>query len=244
MHRLYDHPRTSSAMRRQIRDMIIRMATWWSDKNFSTNYYGRYFTWGGSHPTAVFLYLMALAHRLSRRKIFDLWYDLLAERRHQMFRDVSYCSGNAGNMILRSMLRLMRLRPADATTWRRTARVNGRLCMRTVHETGYAVQNPPYDDPKRYGLLGVSTLVADTDCCAREVLSPTRCLTRAQSVLKKTGAEGHVAYYRLMGGRPPKRTKLYGCLSASLDIYAKKISGYYTAGWLLAYWHMRRLIGR
>ena len=58
-------------------------------------------------------------------------------------------------------------------------------------------------------------------------------LRRASGILAATGPEGLVYHMRFPGG--PDRRPVH-------QVQAKKVSGYYMAGWQLAYWHRRWLL--
>lgn len=221
----------SRPQREQARDLILAFADYWDRHYCTTIYFGELCHWNYSHPVAFLLYLMSLAHRLSRRKVFQRWHELLFERRGWLFR-VPYCSGNMGNMIVRSMDRLHGLRPDASTLWRRAIRHNLRLAFESLHPCGYCLPNPTGSPPPPY-LYGVSTQLASAAVCAADRMGGKQPLRRGAEILEKTGAEGLVYHMRFLG-RSDRRP--------AHQVQAKKVSGYYMAGWQLAYWHRRWLL--
>jgi len=214
------------AEKQQAEDLIVSFAEFWDRRNCTTMWFGQLVPWNGPHPNAALLYLMALAYQLTRRKAFLRWYELYLERREKLW-SWSFCSGNMASLIVRSMTRLLDLRPEEATLWRRAGRHNYYLAVKSLHSSGYCRANPPNDEVI---LHGVSTQLATSAVPVAELLHTQAPLSLVRKILLKTGFEGRIYHTRLMDDRSVTQTH---------HLEAKKISGYYMAGWQLAYWHWR-----
>ena len=214
--------------RKQAEEMIISMAEYWDRQNFTTMYFGKSTQWIGPHPNAFAIHLMALAYTLTKRKVFLCWYDLYLNRVENLFNN-EVCSGNMAHMIVRSMADLLILRPEHSRLWKRAIRHNYPLAVSTLHPSGYACAHPPRDKIVAHG---VSTLLADTAVCVAQVNKTKVTLKVAEKVLLTLG-EGKRIFHTLV---------LNHLRATKWEIQeSKRISGYYMAGWELAYWHRRWL---
>ncbi len=226
-HQLYEMT-SDTKIKKEIKDSIISWADWWESHNFATMYFKQFTVWTYSHPIAFFLYLMELAYRFSRRKIFRCWYDVFYERRNWLTK-IPYCSGNMGNMIIRSLHQLIKLRPEHNAIWKKAIRYNYKLCLKSLHNpTGYAKPNPPHDKNLKY-LHGVSTLVASNAVYYAEIFNQYQPIQIAEKILTKTAKSGIILHTKFLT-TPQKK---------NIETPIKKVSGYYMAGWQLAYWHKR-----
>ena len=211
------------------KDLIVSFAEYWDRHNCTTMWFGSLVPWNGPHPNAYVLYLMTLAHRLTRRRTFLRWYELYLERRHVLW-SWPFCSGNMASLIVRSMSRLLHLRPDERKTWTRAIRHNYARASKSLHPSGYCRANPPRD---QIILHGVSTQLASSAVCVSELNETRAPLALAGNILLKTGQGGKVFHSRVLDA---------GQATATDRLEAKKVCGYYMAGWELAYWHRRRLM--
>lgn len=217
--------------KRLARDLIVSFADYWERHNCTTMWFGSVVPWNGPHPNAALLYLMETARRLTGRRAFQRWFDLYHERRGRLW-SWPFCSGNMASLIVRSMARLLQVRPEHGRVWLRAIRHNYRLASRSLHTTGYCRANPPRDQAI---LHGVSTQLASTAVHVGEITGTVAPLTLAARILLKTGGEGRVFHTRVLD--PDAAT-------ATDRLDALKVSGYYMAGWQLAYWHRRWVLER
>jgi hypothetical protein len=216
--------------RAQAEDALVAFAEWWVDHWYTANYFGNCCWWWKSnmpHSEAWFLYILALAERLTGDKLYAREFTKIMQFQDALF-NVQRVETNACNLTTECLERLMALKPGRRRLWREAMQACWEYSRDHTTEEGYC--------PQRLGrgraLVNNGGRVACTAATASQFLPDGPALRAwGWEVLGKCNRlEMFMHLHPSSHGLP-----------RAFEFELLDLSGHHFTSWLHGYWKLERL---
>jgi hypothetical protein len=137
----YSRELADSRERAAAEDILVAFADWWIEHGYTSNYFGNCCWWWRAklpHACGLFLYLLALAQRLTgRRKYLREFYRIMQHK--DALLNLPRVEVNAANLTIECLERLMALKPGHRRTWLASMRACWEFTRARTQPEGYTL---------------------------------------------------------------------------------------------------------